>query len=346
MAGATRATVLTHGYCFDGLVSAALATHLVRARHGELDFSYRSCGYGPKLKRIPESWLSGDVNALLDFRYVESARLTYYFDHHATAFASADERAQALDRVERSGGARQLFHDSDYGSCAKLLDDVARLAFGVDMTPFEELVRWADTVDAARFDSPEEAFFAKAPALVLADIAERHADGAFVASLVPELLTRSIEDVAASPRSRELFAPIAAGKEAFLRHVSESGIVRGGVAVVDLAQAAPMRPVGKFATYVAFPGCTYSVALLRTEGQLKVGVGYNPWSGRPRRHDIASLCKREGGGGHAVVGAITFAAEDVDRARAVAERLAEELSEEPDPPDPSAPTGEPRRGAD
>lgn len=321
-----EAQVLTHGYCFDGLVSAAFATKLVRAVHGaHLTFGYRSCGYGPRLKQIPGAWLSGKVNALCDFRYVEHPRLTYYFDHHITAFASPREEATARSRVEDSKGGRHLYFDPTYGSCAKLMADEMLRAFDIDMSALADLVMWADRVDAARFDDPEEPFFARSPALVLADIAEHHADGPFITKTAPLLLAEPLADIAGAAEMRALSAPIAEAKETFLAHVRSTGRRRGDVVLVDLGESR-IKPAGKFATYVAFPDCTYSVAILRTQEQLKVGVGYNPWSGRPRRHDIASICKREGGGGHPVVGAATFAAGEIDKAREAAERIVIELS--------------------
>ncbi|MBL9023348.1 MAG: hypothetical protein JNL21_14205 [Myxococcales bacterium] len=320
-----EAQILTHGYCFDGLVSAALATHLVRQLHREVTrFGYRSCGYGPRLKQIPQAWLGGAVNVLCDFRYVESPRLSYYFDHHATAFASRGEETAARERVARSKGARHLVFDPTYGSCAKLMADTMRETFGVDMRHLTDLVAWADKVDAARFDDPEEAFFARAPALVLADVAEHHGSSAYVGQLAPRLLAHPLEALAASEDVRALASPIAEEKARYLALVRQAGKRFGDVVLVDLAESGA-RPAGKFATYVAFPDCTYSVALLRTQDQLKVGVGYNPWSGKPRRHDVAALCKREGGGGHAVVGAATFAFADIDRARQAAHRIVEQL---------------------
>ncbi len=322
-----EAQVLTHGYCFDGLVSAALATMLVRTQHGAaLSFGYRSCGYGPRLKQIPGAWLSGKVNALCDFRYVEHPRLTYYFDHHITAFASPREEATARAKVEGSKGARHLSFDPTYGSCAKLMSDEMQRLFDIDLSELAELVKWADRVDAARFDDPEEPFFARSPALVLADIAEHHADGGFIAKTAPLLLERPLAEIAGAAEMRALSSPIAAAKETFLAHVRATGKRRGDIVLVDLGDSR-IKPAGKFATYVAFPDCTYSVAILRTQEQLKVGVGYNPWSGRPRRHDIASICKREGGGGHPVVGAATFGAGEIGKAREAAERIVRELCE-------------------
>src|SRR5262245_3815108 len=90
--------VATHGHCFDGLASAALFTRLARAlaETSALKIRYKSCGYGPGMQQIPEAWLDGEENAILDFRYTPSAKLSWYFDHHITGFASEAERDAAL----------------------------------------------------------------------------------------------------------------------------------------------------------------------------------------------------------------------------------------------------------
>ncbi len=314
--------VLTHGYCFDGLSSAALFTALRRTELADAEFHYRSLGYGPKLKSIPEAWLSGDENALLDFKHTSSRRLDWYFDHHKTGFGSDADRERA---IADAGPRRHVYFDPAYTSCAKLIADVARDRLGVDLGRFAELVEWADRVDSARFDSAEEAFEAAAPALVIADVVEHHGDASYLERTVPLLLERPLDEVATSAETRALHRPMKAAKETFLSAVRARGETIGDVVLVDLGDGAP-APAGKFATYVAFPRATYSVAILRTREQLKVGVGHNPWSGTARRHDLSALCRREGGGGHAVVGAINFAPGDAAGARAVARRIAEELA--------------------
>lgn len=318
--------VCTHGHCFDGLVSAALFTRLHRALAGGRPhaYSYRSCGYGPGMSQIPVKWLRGEENAILDFRFTESPRVTWYFDHHRTAFGSDEERDRALARAD-AGSERRLFWEPTYGSCAKLVSDVAASRFDLQLDERGDLVRWADVIDAARFASAEEATSVAEPAMRLAAVVEHHGDGAFLESMVPRLLERSLEELAAAPDIADRWAPIAAGREAFTELVRERGRVRGDVVLVDLADRT-LGAAAKFVTYALFPRCTYSVAVIRTGNLTKVGLGYNPWSGAPRRHDIAAICKREGGGGHAVVGAVTLGAGEVDRARALAARLVEELA--------------------
>ena len=58
------------------------------------------------------------------------------------------------------------------------------------------------------------------------------------------------------------------------------------------------------------------MALTRGSQRTKISVGSNPWAPRPRTHNIAKICERYGGGGHAVVGAISLKPEEVELGRA------------------------------
>ena len=99
---------------------------------------------------------------------------------------------------------------------------------------------------------------------------------------------------------------------------------KDGVVMVDLtANLLAVSP--KFVTYALYPGSRYSIVVTRDAKRVKLSIGYNPWSARPRTHDISKICERHGGGGHPVVGAITLTAADLERARALATELAAEL---------------------
>jgi len=54
-------------------------------------------------------------------------------------------------------------------------------------------------------------------------------------------------------------------------------------------------------------------------------VGSNPWAPRPRTKNIAEICERYGGGGHAVVGAVSLAPGEVELGRRYMKEIIEEL---------------------
>ncbi|HET9803162.1 MAG TPA: hypothetical protein VFP96_07995, partial [Candidatus Acidoferrum sp.] len=56
-----------------------------------------------------------------------------------------------------------------------------------------------------------------------------------------------------------------------------------------------------------------------------VSVGTNPWKETPADVNLAALCEKYGGGGHARVAAISFAPGDLARARQAALEIAATL---------------------
>jgi nanoRNase/pAp phosphatase (c-di-AMP/oligoRNAs hydrolase) len=58
---------------------------------------------------------------------------------------------------------------------------------------------------------------------------------------------------------------------------------------------------------------------------VKVSVGSNPWAPSPPVVNLAKICERYGGGGHARVGAISFDVTQNAEARKAAQDIVEEL---------------------
>jgi hypothetical protein len=81
----------------------------------------------------------------------------------------------------------------------------------------------------------------------------------------------------------------------------------------------------KFIPYYLHPECTYSVGLSRSSFRNKVSVGSNPWTKREDLVNLAKICERYGGGGHARVGAISFDVSKGDEARKSAREIVAEL---------------------
>jgi hypothetical protein len=316
-----RVVVATHGHCFDGLASAVVFTKLVRAQHPSAEFKYRGCGYGDRQLSPSDEVLSGDENAILDYRFFSSERLTWYFDHHRTAFATAADREFFEDRTSR----RNFFFDDSYTSCTKLIEKVAQTRFGVSMNGLSELIRWADVIDSASFESAAQALDRSNPVMRLAAVVERHGDDGLLTRLVGDLTDKPLEVVSTSEYVTRRYAKLGEQHDRFVNRVRESAVRMGRVVYVDMTNE-PLESVGKFVTYGLYPDAVYSVIVGLMKNGTKISVGYNPWSGKPRDVDISAICARYGGGGHAVVGAVQFTAEDAAKAREVARAIAQELA--------------------
>ena len=316
-----RFVVATHGHCFDGLSSAVVFPRLMMelGAPAAARFNYRTCGYGAGQARAEEALLV-DENASLDYRFSSFEKLSWYFDHHRTAFGSEQDRE--VYEARRSSG--QFFYDAGYSSCTKLIADVAKERFSVTMPDLAELVRWADLVDSARFASPEDAVSRTSPIMQLVSVVEHYGDDAFFKDLVPLLLKRSLEDVARSKAVVNRYKPLGKKHERFVSRVRQKSERLGRVVFVDLTESV-LESVGKFVTYALFPDSVYSVVVGLLKNGPKISVGYNPWSGRPLDTDISAICARYGGGGHPVVGGISFPSAALDEARRVARSIATEL---------------------
>ena len=322
-----RVVVATHGHCFDGMCSAALFTRLLRHVHPNqaFEFRYHGLGYGPGQNGVDPKLLDGDVNAVLDFRFSTAKELTWYFDHHVSAFPLAGDKATYEARAAASDGERRVFHDGAYGSCTKLITDVGAARFGMDPKPLAELVKWADMIDTASFPSAKMAVERSEPVLQLMTVVESMGDDAFLTKMVPRLLTEPIMDVARGADIGTAFEPLYEGHKAFIELVRSHAVANEHVVLVDLTDT-ELEVAGKFVTYALYPDSAYSVLVTRSKGKLKISIGYNPWCNKPRTHNVAQICERHGGGGHPVVGAISLPVDKVDDAKKLAKEIAAELS--------------------
>jgi hypothetical protein len=323
MAGSSTVVVATHGHCFDGMASAVAFTQLYRALRSpgapEPRFVYRTCDYGPGDSSVPLAWLDGEDNAILDYRYTAAPTLTWYFDHHGTAFRTPEDR-ELFD----AGLPLRRFYEPTYPSCTQLIADVARREFGVPLDGLADLVRWADMIDSARFPSAEMAVARAEPELQLMTVIEHHGNDDLLAALVPRLLVEPVGEVARSAEIQKQFAPLDRKRRKLIERLKLKARDQGLVVFCDLSDE-PVEVPEKFGLYSLYPRASYSVTLSCGAKKGKLSIGYNPWSGAERAHNIGEICRRHGGGGHPVVGAINFLTSEIEQARALALAIVAEL---------------------
>ena len=112
---------------------------------------------------------------------------------------------------------------------------------------------------------------------------------------------------------------------AALELIKQRATVDQGVITFDIADE-PTEGYNKFIPYYLHPDATYNVGLSKSSFRTKVSVGTNPWTKKMPSElmNLAAICERYGGGGHARVGAISFPPDREDDARkAVGEIVAE-----------------------
>jgi hypothetical protein len=316
-----RLRVLYHGNCFDGASSAGLFSRFYRERvaKGDLDIAYAALEHKGAGPAIPSELLDGDDNACVDFRYSQDARLTWWFDHHVSAFQQPGDEAHF--RADESG---KKFYDPTAKSCARFLATTVAQRYGFDTAPVQELIDWAEIIDGALFPSPQMPVELKEPALQLMTWVENNREQPLAERFIQELVAKPLADIAASPYVTAPLGPILAQHQRNVELVHRLARLERGVVFTDLT-AEEVGTMNKFIVYYHHPEARYAVTLLAAGKRIKISVGSNPWSKVPRTHNIAAICERYGGGGHPVVGAISVAATELDRARTIAAEIVAEL---------------------
>ena len=311
--------VLYHGHCFDGVASAATFTRFYNERINQsADVQYAGLLHRPG-NLFDEEMFDGDENAIVDFKYSPSDKLTWWFDHHQSAFLTQEDEAHF--HADHSG---KKFLDPNRKSCTEFIAAVARTKFGFNDEALRDLVHWAHVIDGALYESAAQCVELKEPALQLMQVIEADPDEAFIEQVIRDLTQKSLNEVATSADVQRRFQPILKQHRETLETIRRKAIHKDGVVQFDLVDEG-YEGFNKFIPYYLFPEATYSVALTRGPQRTKISVGSNPWAPRPRRHNIATICERYGGGGHAVVGAISFGPDEVEKGRAALREIVAEL---------------------
>jgi hypothetical protein len=312
--------LLYHGHCFDGVASAATFTRFYKEKiHPEADVAYSGLLHRPGTL-FDLDMFDGDENAIVDFKYAASERLTWWFDHHESAFLTPEDEAHF--RADTSG---TKFVDPTRKSCTEFIADVASSRFGFNAEPLKNLVEWAHIIDGALYESPAQCVELKEPALQLMQVIEADPDDSFIERVIRELVKKPLEEVATSEEVQRRFQPILKQHLETLEAVRRKASFANRVVQFDLVDEG-YEGFNKFIPYYLYPEATYTVALTRGSLRTKISVGSNPWAPVPRTHNIAKICERYGGGGHAVVGAISFRPDEVERGRAAMKEIVAELS--------------------
>lgn len=318
--------VFYHDKCFDGACSASLFTRF----HRECITSGAAYEYRGLVHRagalFAENEFSGDENAIVDFKYSSSPRITWWFDHHQSAFLTAEDHEHFLACRRDPGCAAHKFFDPDYTSCTSFLAHIAATRFAFDTAPVAEMIHWANIVDGALYESPEAAVEMAAPAMKLTLIIESTQDPEFIPRLIPLLTEMPLAEVLAQPFVAGLLPPLIERHRQAIELIRARSEQNHGTIFFDITDH-EMEGFNKFIPYYLHPEATYSIGLSKSSFRTKVAVGSNPWTRADpaRMVNLAEVCERYGGGGHARVGAISFPPDQAERAREAAGEIVAEL---------------------
>ncbi|HEX3747860.1 MAG TPA: phosphoesterase [Bryobacteraceae bacterium] len=311
--------VLYHDHCFDGAASAAYFSRFIAgAVHPDAEFRYT--GMAHKASQLFDPALfDGDENAIVDFKYSSDPRLTWWFDHHQSAFLSAED----AEHFRRDTSGRKLY-DPNYKSCTAFIGTVACERWGFRAPDLDDLVKWSLIIDGAQYPDARTAVELGAPAMKLTLVIEAAKGSDIVHKTIGWMQRRQLAEIIEEPEIQELYKPL------YQRHLEIKDIIQGcatqkdGVVFFDLA-GYDVEGYNKFIPYYLFPDSVYTVSVTPSTFRTKISVGSNPWTKEVLKHNLASICERYGGGGHARVGAISLSPGELDRAREIAAEIVAEL---------------------
>jgi hypothetical protein len=314
-----KVRVFFHGKCFDGTSSAALFSRFYQERiRNDVEFQFTGLVHRAGAL-FDERDFDGDENVIVDFKYSASPKITWWFDHHQSAFLTPED-AEHYRTHDRS----HKFYDPEFKSCTKFLAHVAQERFSFDPSPVAELIHWADIIDGAQFESPQQAVEMADPAMKLTMAIESTNDPEFLPRLIPFLVDEPLARVTQEPFVASLIPPLMERHRKSIDIIRRHSECRQGTIYFDISDY-DLEGYNKFIPYYLHPESVYSIGLSRSSFRVKVAVGSNPWTRKENMVNLAKICERYGGGGHARVGAISFPPDQADAARQAAQEIVTEL---------------------
>ena len=315
----TKVRLCFHDRCFDGTASAALFYRFYRERFDK-DAEF---GFTGMTHRAAQPWeaglFDGDENVIVDFKFSNSPKVTWWFDHHQSAFLTPADAEQF-----RKQPGPHMFYEPDYKSCTKLIATIAKEKFGFDTQPLADLIHWGDIIDGAQYPTPQSAVELAEPATQLALVIEAAPENGLPARIIPELAYRPLSEMLKLPLVAKHLGPLLERHRKSIEILRERIEARDGVIFFDVSDM-DLEGYNKFIPYLLHPECVYSVSVSASSARAKVSLGTNPWNQANANQNLASLAEKFGGGGHPRVSAISFEPGDVLRAREVAGGLAATL---------------------
>ena len=318
-----RMRILYHDHCFDGAASAAFFSRFIeKVFHPNAEFSYT--GLAHKADQLFEaSYFDGDENAIVDFKYSTDPRLTWWFDHHQSAFLTPED----AEHFRHDTSGRKMY-DPSFRSCTMYIATVAKERWGFEAPDLRDLVHWADIIDGAQYNDAEEAVDLRTPATRLTLVIEGAKGSEVVQKIIRGMRHEPLEEIERDPGIQAVYGPL------HERHLRSMDVIKrraqcdDGVVYFDLV-GEDLEGYNKFIPYYLFPQSVYTVSVSTSSFRTKVSVGSNPWVAEPLKYNLATICEQYGGGGHPKVGAISFPIGAVDDARRAASEIAAKLRDQP-----------------
>src|SRR5262249_32093094 len=151
----------------------------------------------------------------VDFKYAAVPNLTWWFDHHQSAFLNTADQ----EHFRRDTTGRKLY-DPSFKSCTAFIAHVAKERFGFHAPDLEDLVHWSLIIDGALYPDAKTAVELGAPAMKLTLVIEAAKGSGIVHKIIAWMQERKLAEIVAEPEIQALYEPL------YRRHVDSIELIR------------------------------------------------------------------------------------------------------------------------
>ena len=159
------------------------------AFHPGAEFAFTGMAHKASQLFEPELF-DGDENAIVDFKYSSDPHLTWWFDHHQSAFLTPEDAEHF--RQDRSG---KKMYDPSFKSCTGFIRTVAEQKWGFTAPDLDQLVYWANIIDGAQYSDAKTAVELGAPAMKLTLVIEGSKGSGMVQDIIRWMRHRTLEEI-------------------------------------------------------------------------------------------------------------------------------------------------------
>ncbi len=275
------------------MVSGALLAHVLRGQ-GERPILL-SVNYDER--KNWDSFEDGRRFAIVDFHF--HPRAEYWFDHHPTTFLSPE--LHAVYSSPDAPSDRWLWDEAS-PSCPPIILRHAAEHLGYEPPErFVDAAHWSDIIDAARFESVDQAIFGDDPALRIMRALTAAPTPAWVDGLATALVDDSLRDVALRSDVEKAHDRASRNRDKALEQFPPTVIwMRSGVVFYDASSSKVRRE--RFAPFYHHPEVSYAVGVIPTRAGYHITCGENPWNQPTNGVHVGEMMEEYGGGGHRAVG--------------------------------------------
>jgi hypothetical protein len=179
-------------------------------------------------------------------------------------------------------------------------------------------------VDGASYESAEVAVAMREPAMRITMAIEANQDATFIPRLIELLAYKPLAEIVSTPFVASQIPPLLERHQRSIEIIRKHSECTGQTIFFDVT-GYDLEGYNKFIPYYLHPESVYSVGLSKSSFRVKISVGSNPWTDAENMINLAKICERYGGGGHARVGAISFPPGDFQQATHAAHEIVTEL---------------------